>query len=191
VKKRTDPQKGFKVAEETIPNPGFSLPDQLFPYLKRFAVSVYEKLSVPNPGEPEEQLRTPFEKLFDAYARIISSPLKIVGEKILHERLGKPDFAIYKDRAIVGYIELKAPGKGANPDSFKGHDREQWIRFREVPNIIYTDGNEWTLYQTGELVGKRLRLQDDIQTARADAGADAVNEEDARFLFEIFAGFSS
>lgn len=52
---------------------------------------------------------------------------------------------------LSGYIELKAPGKGADPSKFKGHDRQQWDRFRNLPNLIYTDGIEWTLFRFGEL----------------------------------------
>jgi hypothetical protein len=175
------------VAEDTPPNSAFAAPDQLLPYLRKFAETVTSKLSVEFPGEPEDQLRAPFERLFEAYGNIGSHPLKIIGEKALHGSLGKPDFAIYRDHAIIGYVELKAPGKGANPEQFKGHDREQWERFQDVPNIIYTDGNEWALYRSGVLFGKRLRFQGAI----CSDGIDAVNESNGRDLFQIFAEFTS
>ena len=63
-----------------------------------------------------------------------------LGAKKLADRLGKPDFAVHDDLLPIGYIELKAPGKGANPGRYKGHDREQWKRFKNVPNIEITTG---------------------------------------------------
>src|ERR1700675_2805626 len=66
----------------------------------------------------------------------------------------RPDYAVVVHNALVGFIELKAPGKGADPRKFKEpHDKAQWDKLRSLPNIIYTDGNTFSLWQNGELAG--------------------------------------
>jgi hypothetical protein len=76
-------------------------------------------------------------------------------------------------RKLVGYIEVKAPGKGADPRKFKDpHDREQWKKLSALPNLIYTDGNAFSLWRSGELVGQIQRLVGDIETAGAGLAPD-------------------
>jgi len=82
---------------------------------------------------------------------------------------------------------LKEPGKGANPDRYRGHDKEQWKRFQSLPNIIYCDGNEWGLYRDGKRVGRLVSLSGDItKSARA-----AVKPEDADALKPLLTDFLS
>ncbi len=54
---------------------------------------------------------------------------------------------------LVGFVEVKAPGKGADLRRYKGHDKEQWEKLHSVPNMLYTDGNSFSLWQNGKLVG--------------------------------------
>jgi hypothetical protein len=76
---------------------------------------------------------------------------------------------VQRHGALVGYIEVKAPRKGADPRRFKDkHDRDQWLKLKVLPNLIYTDGNGFSLWRDGELVGKIVRLDGDIAT---DGGA--------------------
>jgi hypothetical protein len=66
----------------------------------------------------------------------------------------------------VGFVELKAPGKGADPRKFKDpHDKAQWEKLRSLPNLIYSDGNAFSLWQNGELIGSVLRLIGDIESS--------------------------
>ena len=45
--------------------------------------------------------------------------------------------------------ELKAPGKGADPTEFaEPHDIDQWQRYKMLPNLVYTDGNDWSLWHS-------------------------------------------
>ena len=69
--------------------------------------------------------------------------------------------ALFRARAI------KAPGKGADPRRYKGHDQEQWEKLQSLPNLMYTDGNAFSLWQIGELV----ELQGDIETSGAKLAA--------------------
>ena len=160
--------------------------DSIFKALQAFAAAVTEKMSQLTPGEPEEQLRTPFENFMQ---KEVSEALgwKIIcnGETPLPDRLGRPDFAIKRNQALVGYVELKAPGSGANAKRFKGRNREQFRRFSAMPNMLYTDGNEWALYRNGELAGKIVQLSGDVSTD----GASAVAAEDAANVERLLRGF--
>ena len=94
--------------------------------LQSFAEQLTDKFSAKSSGEPEDQLKSPVDQLFTSYGKIISRSIILKGESTLDDRLGRPDFAAHSDKLPIGYIELKAPGKGANPKLFKGHDRDQW-----------------------------------------------------------------
>jgi hypothetical protein len=122
-------------------------------------------------GQPEDQLRAPFEHLIEDVASICnfrSGTVVAVGESTQQELKTRPDYSITVNKVLVGFVELKAPGKGANPVRFKDpHDREQWERLRSLPNLLYSDGNSFSLWQDGKLVGSILTLQGDIETAGA------------------------
>ena len=67
---------------------------------------------------------------------------------------------------LVGFVELKAPGKGADPRRMKGaHDKAQWARLQSLPNLLYTDGNEFSLWRDGTLASHVVRLGGDIETS--------------------------
>ncbi len=71
----------------------------------------------------------------------------------------------------MGHVEVKAPGKGADPRRFKGHDKEQWEKLQSLPNLLYTDGNSFSLWQNGELVGSIVDLQGDVESSGAKLAA--------------------
>jgi len=137
--------------------------------VSKYGAEAKEKLSNPGArGEPEDQLRSPFEGLFAdlAEARGISrKAVALVGESSLSDLKTRPDYAVTLAHSLVGFIELKAPGKGADPRRFKGHDKEQWAKLHSLPNLIYSDGNEFSLWQDGELVGSLARLEGDIESS--------------------------
>jgi hypothetical protein len=122
-------------------------------------------------GGPEDQLRNPFEQLLGDLADLCGldrNKLTLVGESSIAGLHIRPDFAISYANSLVGFIEVKAPGKGADPRKFKDpHDREQWKKLAALPNLIYTDGNAFSLWRSGELVGEIQRLVGDIETAGA------------------------
>ncbi|HTY22437.1 MAG TPA: hypothetical protein VMC85_04870 [Desulfomonilaceae bacterium] len=93
--------------------------------LQRFAETVTAKMSLLTPGEPEDQLRGPFENLMDDAAAALGWSIKCKGETLLPNRLGQPDYGIHLHQLLAGYVELKAPGVGVNPTRFTGHNRDQ------------------------------------------------------------------
>ena len=91
-----------------------------------------------------------------------------MGETSLADLKTRPDYAVTLNAALVGFIEVKAPGKGADPRRFTdGHDREQWEKLQTLPNLIYTDGNAFSLWRNGETRRQILTLDGDIETAGA------------------------
>jgi hypothetical protein len=87
-----------------------------------FGVAVSERFAVGG-GEPEDLLRGPFELLLKSLANEAGiADVVPSGEHRLAEERIRPDYAVYVGGAIVGFIELKAPGKGVDTAKYKGHD---------------------------------------------------------------------
>src|SRR5258708_1309751 len=152
-----------------------------------FGARAKEKLSNPAAtGQPEDQLRAPFEHLLARLAELSNlsrALVSAVGESSVSDLKTRPDYAVTVRNALVGFVELKAPGKGADPRKFKDpHDKAQWERLRSLPNLVYTDGNAFSLWQNGELVGSVLRLIGDVESSgnKLEAPAGLLN------LFESF-----
>jgi hypothetical protein len=143
--------------------------------ISRFGAEAKAKLANPGAtGEPEDQLRAPLEGLFADLTELCGFKrdwLAAVGEASLSKLKTRPDYAITLRKLLVGYVEVKAPGKGADPRRYKGHDKEQWEKLQSLPNLLYTDGNSFSLWQNGELVGSIVTLDGDIETSGAKLAA--------------------
>src|SRR5438105_4306637 len=137
--------------------------------MAQFGAEVKAKLANPGvAGEPEDQLRAPLERLFADLAELCGFRrewLAAVGESSLATLKTRPDYAVTLQNVLVGFVEVKAPGKGADPRRYKGHDKEQWDKLQSLPNLVYTDGNSFSLWQNGELVGSIVKLEGDIETS--------------------------
>jgi hypothetical protein len=152
----------------------------------RFGADVLAKLSDPSAtGEPEDQLRGPLENLIADINALIGKAgegIKTIGEVRLPNLMTRPDYAVTRD-GLIGFIEVKAPGKGSDPTAFpaKSADRLQWEKLKSLPNILYTDGNGFTLWRDGRRVSS-VYMQGDIRTA-----GKALTAENA--LLDIFSTF--
>jgi hypothetical protein len=149
--------------------------------LSIFGASAKQKLSnAAVAGAPEDQLRAPFEKLLADLAELCNfAPGKViaVGETSLTDLKIRPDYSVTVHDALVGFVELKAPGKGADPRRFRDkHDKEQWERLKHLPNLLYTDGNDFSLWRNGELINAIVHLNGNIETAGSalSGGLDLV-----------------
>lgn len=154
--------------------------------LKAFAGDVAAKVEGHATGEPEAQLHSPLSGFLEQAGNAIGSELTVKAESRV-DRIGIPDFAVLRDRLLIGHLETKAPGTGADTARFRGHNRAQWERFKDLPNLLYTDGNAWGLYQNGERTGALVRLTGDIATE----GPEAVTREDAQRLKKLLEHFLS
>ena len=90
--------------------------------VSKFGASVKPKLAnVAISGAPEDQLRGPLETLVRELAEAAGLPVgavHLVGETTQSDLKTRPDFAATVSKALVGFIEVKAPGKGADPRKF-------------------------------------------------------------------------
>ena len=139
------------------------------------AISAYGELTkskLYNPaatGAPEDQLRAPLEGLFQELAAITGNPagtVTLVGETTLTALSTRPDYAVTNRNRLIGFIEIKAPGKGADPRKFGDeHDKAQWRKLKCLPNLLYTDGNAFSVWSNGKLSGRIIRLDGDVKTS--------------------------
>ncbi|MEQ8585233.1 MAG: type ISP restriction/modification enzyme [Thalassobaculaceae bacterium] len=155
----------------------------------KYGADTKAKLSSPTvTGAPEDQLRNPLENLFKELAEIAGYPpaaVSLVGETTIASLSTRPDFAVTLANALIGHIEVKAPGKGADPRKFSDkHDKTQWSKLKSLPNILYTDGNSFSLWRDGEIAGKVVHLNGDVETSGKGLTAPAE-------LMPLFSDFLS
>ncbi len=147
--------------------------------VSKYGANVKPKLaSIAIEGAPEDQLRGPLETLVQDLAEVVglsAGSVHLVGETTLAELKTRPDFAVAVSKALVGFIEVKAPGKGADPRKFDDpHDKEQWDKLKSLPNLVYTDGNAFSLWRDGKLASDIVRLEGSVETSGAKLAAPAT-----------------
>lgn len=137
-------------------------------------------------ASPEDQLKTPIEHLLKAVGTTLKKRVDAQTEAQLSKLGLRPDIAVYVGGLICGYIELKQPGAGADPTKFRSdHDKAQWSKLKSLPNLIYSDGREWSLYRTGERLGTPVHFRGDP----TDEGEDAVDARDSRDFESLIRDF--
>jgi len=112
------------------------------------------KTKLEGPGEPEDAIRAPLESLLTSVGRQLGMKIAAYGEAALKELGARPDYAIAVNGAVTGYIEVKRPRMSIDDADFRGLNLTQWRRLRDLPNLLYTNGCDWRLYQEGALVVK-------------------------------------
>lgn len=147
--------------------------------VSHYGASTKSKLaSIAISGAPEDQLRGPLEALIRDLAQLGGLPagsVHLIGETTLSDIKTRPDFAVTVSKALVGFIEVKAPGKGADPRRFDNeHDKDQWDKLKSLPNLLYTDGNAFSLWRDGKLEGAIVRLEGNVESAGAKLAAPAT-----------------
>ena len=140
--------------------------------ISKYGATAKAKLSSPAiTGAPEDNIRAPLEELITALAIAAGQQpgwVTLVGESALSALGTRPDYAVTVRSALTGFIELKAPGKGADPRKFTDpHDKRQWQKLKSLPNLVYSDGQSFSLWQNGALVGQIIHLSGDLATAGA------------------------
>jgi hypothetical protein len=169
-----------------MPTPRTGSPS-LASLISGFGSAVTQKLANPRAhGNPEDQLRAPFERLISGLAELLHLPpgaVVAVGESAVNDLQTRPDYAITDRSRLTGFVELKATGAGADPRKFKKkHDKAQWQKLRALPNLIYTDGNAFSLWQNGELVEGIVDLIGDVESS----GGKLAAPPSLLVLFERF-----
>lgn len=120
-------------------------------------------------------MRAPLEALFADLGPLLglaADGAVMVGESSLADLKTRPDYAVTRANALIGFIEVKAPGKGADPRVFTAeHDKAQWEKLQSLPNLIYTDGNAISLWRDGKLARSIVHLEGDIRSSGAALAA--------------------
>ncbi len=151
-----------------------------------FANALENNFNQPIAAQPEDQLKSPVGNLIRDTGSLTDLKVAWRTEVNPDDIDGRPDLGVTVNQLLTGHVELKRPGFGARPEHFKGHDRAQWQKFKALPNLIYTDGGEWSLYRFGERQ-LRVRIAQDVSLGGAKAlelGAlDAFRELLRAFLY--------
>ena len=140
--------------------------------VRAYADKVAAKFTTPIDAQDEDALKAPVGDLLSAVGGVWNIETQWRPEARAEGDIGRPDLGITAGGLLCGHIELKAPGRGARPEGFRRHDRDQWNRFQALPNLIYTDGSEWSLYRGGKRIA-RVRIAADVSDEGA-AGLDAT-----------------
>jgi hypothetical protein len=142
-----------------------------------FAAKVKANFDTPVRAQPEDQLKAPVVELIHGCGGLFGRNVEARTEAHVEGLGGRPDIGVAVDRLLSGYVELKAPGKGGRAERLTGADHEHWIKFQRIPNLIYTDGSEWSLYRTGSLVQRFV-----LTTRLLQDGAPSVTPASAEQL---------
>ena len=146
--------------------------------VREYADDVAANFSLPVDADPEDQLKPLVGSLIRRVGAVIGD---VNWRTEVHPDNvdGRPDLGITRDGLLVGHVELKRPGLGARPENFTGPNKKQWGRFKQLPNLIYTDGSEWSLYHSGEISWDRVRISDDIRL-----GAETLFQQEILAQFD-------
>ena len=110
--------------------------------------------------EPEDQLKPLVSDFLKSVTALAGHTANTWTEVSSDDAVGRPDIGVSVESLLAGFVELKRPGKGADPTAFRGADRSQWERFRDLPNLIYTDGSDWALFRNGEVISSFSAARD-------------------------------
>ena len=88
--------------------------------LEKLANDQKETFSLSSTAGPEDQLKPIFKTFFESFGDGLAVKIQVRSEVTLSDEGVRPDLAIYIDGLICGYIELKAPGLGADAAKAKG-----------------------------------------------------------------------
>lgn len=138
-------------------------------------------------GEPEAALRAPLVNFLEAVVAPSAMTATFTDETLLSQSGVKPDYAVFVDGQPLpaGFIEVKKPGFGVDTSKYVGRDKQQWLKIRDLPNVLYTDGQSWALYRFGQRV---LEIQ--TFTGDLDSGDHAPTDPEAwATLLESFLGW--
>ena len=152
--------------------------------VRDYALAVREKFRLSVDAQPEDQLKAPVGDFMRAVGSLTTLDVGWRSEVRADDVGGRPDLGITVGGLLSGHIELKRPGLGARPERFTGANGRQWKRFQALPNLIYTDGSEWSLYHSGKLI-TRTRFAGDV----SEDGPAALDDDGGSKLDGLLRSF--
>lgn len=144
--------------------------------LKVYALRI-RALRRANPDVPEPALAPAFQQLLEGLLpHLAVAPGLVIVPEFRNPGVGRPDIALIRTGAPPrSFIELKAPGKSADPERWRDHDRRQFERFRELPCWATSNFSELRLHERGEEVASAVVVPDRaLRPDQDDAKADSA-----------------
>jgi hypothetical protein len=128
-----------------------------------------------NPDVPETALAPAFQQLVEGLLALLHASLRlIVVPEYRSPGVGRPDIALVRQGAPArAFVELKAPAKPSDPTRWRGEDRKQFERFKELRCWATCNFAEFRLFQRGEEVGTAQVIPD--RTLRPDQNDARAN----------------
>lgn len=136
------------------------------------------------PGDREAAIRSPLEELVRRAGAICGRDAVLHDEVRDVDRRVRPDYGVSIDQVMMGYVEIKAPGRTIDPEQMSGHDLEQWTRQRDLPNLIYTNGIDWRLYRDGEFIDRAVLSHQPLVSLGSELRSDPGFETLLRTFLE-------
>jgi hypothetical protein len=144
--------------------------------LKAYAQQI-RKLRRANADVPETALAPAFQHLVESLLRHLpAAPALTVVPEYKKTGVGRPDIALIQTGAPPrAFIELKAPGKSADPGKWKQADKLQFERFGELANWATCNFHEFRLLSRADQTGQAIVVPEEALAAdRDDKAADKL-----------------
>ncbi len=149
---------------------------QITTILQQYARSI-RKLRQANPAVAETALAPAFQTLVNSLLPFIpAAPSLNVVPEFHKPGVGRPDIALIRTGAPPrSFIELKAPTKSANPESWRQGDKLQYERFKELAHWAACNFHEFRLLTRDQQLAQVLIVPEKALAAdKSDAAADAL-----------------
>ena len=142
--------------------------------LKEYAQRVREARRT-DPDISEPGLAPSFQRLLEQLLPTLpAAPSLAVAPEFRNPGVGRPDIALKRQgQPARAFVELKAPDKSTDGESWKGHDRKQFERFREFALWATSNFHEFRLYERGSVLGSATLLP--RRALDPDQSDDAAN----------------
>ncbi len=141
--------------------------------MTEFTNYINELQSEPIENITEHSKRSALEMLFKSIAKTANDKIKILHEPKRKENYGSPDFLMYIDNSIIGYVENKKIT--ANLD--KTIKTEQIKKYRELSdNILLTNYIEFVWIKKDVIERETLCYQSDLENKNFKPDSDKVQK---------------
>jgi hypothetical protein len=129
----------------------------------------------------EEQMHESFVQLLEDFGTGLGVEVLTTRETSLRTPGIRPDLRVDVAGTLVGYVELKRPGRPIpTTGTLDKTDQGQWEKLQLLPNVLYSNGEQWALFRYGQLVGRVARLTGGL--AKAGSKLTAEDDEFTRVL---------
>ncbi len=101
--------------------------------VREFADTIAANFALPVVAQPEDQLKAPVRELLRICGEAWGIETASRSEARAEGDIGRPDLGVTAGGLLCGYVELKAPGRGARPERFRGVTASSGSASRRYP----------------------------------------------------------